>query len=144
MSTRHSRLGGRSREDGAVIVEFVLVAIFVLIPILAGVIQFGISYSQYQLLQGAAREGARCAAVQATGYSDCDWQAAVENAAGPYELTNPPSVSVNGSPGVCTEETIGDNVTVSWEQNFDLGFLKFMPAVPDSVSGTISGTFRCE
>ncbi len=36
----------------------------VLILLVAGAIQFGIMYSQYQVLQGAAREGARCASVQ--------------------------------------------------------------------------------
>ena len=70
MSKTRGRRIGRDRQDGAVAVEFALIAP-ILILILAGVVQFGIVYSQYQVLQGAAREGARCAAVQAAGYSSC-------------------------------------------------------------------------
>jgi Flp pilus assembly protein TadG len=132
------------REDGVATLEFALVATFVLIPVLAGIIQFGISYSQYQVLQGAAREGARCAAVQAAGFSDCDVQTAITTASLGYDITEPPGVSVEGVPGVCTEDTVGSNVTVSWEQTFELSFLGFVPVVPDSVDATVSGTFRCE
>ena len=145
MEVRASRRGRMKGEEGVATLEFALVATFVLIPILAGIIQFGISYSQYQVLQGAAREGARCAAVQAAGFSDCDVQTAVTNAALGYDISEPgPQVSVDGGGGICTEDTVGSNVTVSWEQTFELGFLGFVPVVPDSVDATVSGTFRCE
>ncbi len=144
MEVRASRRGRMKGEEGVATLEFALVATFVLIPVLAGIIQFGISYSQYQVLQGAAREGARCAAVQAAGFSDCDVQTAITTASLGYDITEPPEVSVEGVPGVCTEDTVGSNVTVSWEQTFELGFLGFVPVVPDSVDATVSGTFRCE
>jgi Flp pilus assembly protein TadG len=131
-------------ERGVATLEFALVSTFLLIPILAGIIQFGISYSQYQVLQGAAREGARCAAVQAAGYADCSVQTAVTNAALGYDISETPTVSVEGGGAICTDDTVGSNVTVSWDQVFDLGFLAFIPVVPDSVTGTVSGTFRCE
>jgi Flp pilus assembly protein TadG len=70
MGDRASGRGRMKSEERAATLEFALVATFVLIPILAGITQFGISYSQCQVLQGAAREGARCAAVQAAGLSD--------------------------------------------------------------------------
>ena len=145
MGDRANSRGRLNREDGVAALEFVLVATFVLIPILAGIIQFGISYSQYQVLQGAAREGARCAAVQAAGFSDCDVEDAVETAALGYDISETPVVSVApGGGNRCTDDTVGDNVTVSWEQEFDLGFLGFVPGLPDSVDATVSGTFRCE
>jgi Flp pilus assembly protein TadG len=144
MASRISRRVRSRGEDGVATLEFALVSTFVLLPILAGIIQFGISYSQYQVLQGAAREGARCAAVQAAGYTDCNVQTAITNAALGYDVSNPPQVSVDGVPGTCTKDTIGRNVTVAWEQTFDFGFIGFIPVVPDSVQATISGTFRCE
>lgn len=125
-------------------VEFALIAPVVLL-ILVGVIQFGIVYSQYQVLQGAAREGARCASVQGAGYTDCDVLTQVQNAALGYDLTNPPTVSVDGGGAVCTNATQGQNVSVSWMQDFDMGALfNLVPGLPDTVTAEISGTFRCE
>ncbi len=127
-------------------VEFALI-LPVLLLILVGTIQFGIVYSQYQVMEGAAREGARCAAVQAAGFTDCDPVARVEAAlpAG-YEIDpGPVTVSVGGAPGVCTEDTVGENVTVSWPQRFSLGLLgNLVPGLPDTVTRTVEGTFRCE
>lgn len=125
-------------------VEFAIIAPIVLL-ILVGVIQFGIVYSQYQVLQGAAREGARCAAVQAAEYTTCNVTTAVENAALDYDLTNTPVVTVDGGGTVCTNLTQGRNVTVSWEQTFEMGAIpRLVPGIPDTVNATISGTFRCE
>jgi Flp pilus assembly protein TadG len=127
-------------ERGAVLVEFALIAP-ILILLVAGTIQFGIIYSQYQVLQGAAREGARCAAVQATPeFGNCDVEGSVESAALNYELSEPPSQDI-----ACTESTRGSNVTVSWEQALDTGVLGVLvPPLPDTIMTTISGTFRCE
>jgi Flp pilus assembly protein TadG len=134
-----------SEQDGAVAVEFALI-FPVLALLVVGIIQFGIVWSQYQVMQGAAREGARCAAVQAGGYTTCVPEAAVDAAlpAG-YTRSAPVAVSVAGGGSVCTTGTIGQNVTVSWEQQFGTGVLNnLIPGFPDSVSRTISGTFRCE
>lgn len=131
-------------QDGVVAVEFAIIAPIVLL-ILVGVIQFGIVYSQYQVLQGAAREGARCASVQAGGVSTCDVTTAVENAALGYDLTNTPAVTVDGGGTACSDDTRGANVTVAWEQTFEMGALfRMVPGLPDTVDATISGTFRCE
>src|SRR5919197_3812793 len=61
----------RSRDEGVAAVEFALI-LPVLALILFGVLEFGRVWSQYQVFQGAAREGARCAAVAST--SECDVQ----------------------------------------------------------------------
>jgi len=134
-----------SGQDGAVAVEFALI-----FPILAllmvGIIQFGIVWSEYQVMQGAAREGARCAAVQAAGFSTCVPQARVDAALpGGYTRSGPVSISVEGGGSACMSTTVGRNVTVSWEQEFGTGVLNnLIPGFPDSVTRTISGTFRCE
>jgi Flp pilus assembly protein TadG len=139
-------LGQRGHwERGAVAVEFALI-LPVLLLILIGTIQFGIVYSQYQVMEGAAREGARCAAVQAAGFADCDPVARVDAAlpAG-YTRTGPVTVSVEGGGSTCTDATVGRNVTVSWRQKFSLGLLgNLVPGLPDTVTRTVKGTFRCE
>lgn len=141
---RGTRRRGRG-ETGAVAVEFALI-LPVLLLLLVGTIQFGIVYSQYQVMEGAAREGARCAAVQATGFAECDPEARVDAAlpAG-YTRSGPISIVVDGGGSTCTEDTVGRNVTVSWEQEFSLGILgNLVPGLPDTVTRTVQGTFRCE
>ncbi len=127
-------------ERGAVLVEFALIAP-ILILLVAGTIQFGIMYSQYQVLQGAAREGARCAAVQALPeFGSCDVQDEIEDAALSFDLSSEPQQDI-----ACTETTRGEHVTVSWEQAMDTGVLgTLVPPLPDEITTTISGTFRCE
>lgn len=143
-------MGGAGRrwrpgEVGAVAVEFALI-LPVLLLLLVGTIQFGIVYSQYQVMEGAAREGARCAAVKAAGFSGCDPEDRVDAAlpAG-YTRSGPISISVEGGGTACSEDTVGANVTVSWEQEFSLGILgNLVPGLPDTVTRTVQGTFRCE
>src|SRR5438309_158788 len=120
------------REDGAAAVEFAIVST-VLFMIVFGIIEFGRTYSQYEVMQGAAREGARRAAV---GASVTQIQDAVTQAADPYTLTNPPAVD-----HTCTEDTVGQPVTVSWTQTFQIS-IPFVP--PATITRTIEGTFRCE
>ena len=128
---RHSvrRLRG---EDGAAAVEFAIVST-ILFMIVFGIIEFGRTYSQYEVLQGAAREGARRAAV---GASVSAIQQAVTQAADPYTLTNTPAVD-----HTCTEDTVGQPVTVSWTQDFQIS-IPFLP--PATITRNIQGVFRCE
>ena len=127
-TSRHSL----RREDGAAAVEFAIVST-VLFLIVFGIIEFGRTYSQYEAFQGAAREGARRAAVGATL---TQVQQAVTQAADPYTLTNSPSMDRS-----CTQDTVGQPVTVSWSQTFQIS-IPFMP--PANVTRTIKGVFRCE
>jgi Flp pilus assembly protein TadG len=132
----------RARGDqGAVAVEFALI-LPLLILIVVGTIEFGRVYSQFQVFNGAAREGARCAAVQATPYDDCVVQDRIDSAASPYETDEPAIVSVGaGVSSECTDDTVGESVSVSWNQNFDLNIPFWDNA---TISRTIEATFRCE
>jgi hypothetical protein len=100
-------------------------------------------WSQYQVFQGAAREGARCAAVQATEFSDCEIQPSIDQAAQPYVPDANASVQINGSnaPAGCTDATQGEDVQVSWEQplNINIPFWNDVTVTP-----TIKAVFRCE
>ena len=53
----------KENEDGQSLVEFALVFVFVLIPVLFGIIQFGFIFGGQIVMTGAAREGARMAIV---------------------------------------------------------------------------------
>lgn len=132
---------GVSSDRGAVAVEFALI-LPVLLLIVVGTIEFGRVYSEVQVYNGAAREGARCAAVMATAFADCntlaDVQARIDTASDPY----PDPVDATITPGTgCTNDTIGDDVTVSWEQplSIDIPFWGDVTVTP-----TIEATFRCE
>ncbi|HEX9123211.1 MAG TPA: TadE family protein [Actinomycetota bacterium] len=130
-----------SREEGVAAVEFAII-LPVLALILFGVIEFGRVWSQYQLFQGAAREGARCAAVAST--SDCDPMTEVQNAAEPFTPEPPISISlVNGAPRPdgCEGTDRGQDIQVSWEQplQIEIPFWK-----NTTVTSTIKAVFRCE
>jgi hypothetical protein len=62
-----------------------------------------------------------------------------------YTRSGPVTVSVAGGGTACTPATVGQNVTVSWEQEFSLGLLgDLVPLLPDTVTRTVTGVFRCE
>ena len=86
-----------SREEGVAAVEFALI-LPVLALMLFGILEFGRVWSQYQVFQGAAREGARCAAVQATEFSDCEIQPAIDHAAEPYDPDGIATVKIAEAP----------------------------------------------
>jgi Flp pilus assembly protein TadG len=119
-------------ERGAAAVEFAIVST-ILFMIVFGIIEFGRTYSQYEVLQGAAREGARRAAVGATL---SQVQQAVTQAADPYTTTTTPTMD-----RTCTPDQVGQPVTVSWSQTFQIS-IPFMPVA--NMTRTIKGVFRCE
>jgi Flp pilus assembly protein TadG len=132
-----------SREEGVAAVEFAII-LPVLCLILFGVLEFGRVWSQYQVFQGAAREGARCAAVKATDFSDCEIQPSIDNAAAPYDPETNAAVNIVGggaAPNGCTEDTRGEDVQVSWAQplEIDIPFWKNV-----TVTSNIKAVFRCE
>ena len=132
----------KARSDrGAVAVEFALI-LPVLLLIVVGTIEFGRVYSQVQVYNGAAREGARCAAVMDSGFAGCDSigdvQPTIDGASDPYP--DPPDATITPSAG-CTTATIGEDVTVSWNQPLTLS----IPFWGDANFTTrIEATFRCE
>jgi Flp pilus assembly protein TadG len=132
-----------SREDGVAAVEFAII-LPVLALILFGVLEFGRVWSQYQLYQGAAREGARCAAVKADEDQDCNIQASIDNAASPFETSEDATVQLVGGGALsdgCTPDTVGEDVQVSWDQELEINipFWKNVTMTP-----TIKAVFRCE
>jgi Flp pilus assembly protein TadG len=130
-----------SREDGVAAVEFAII-LPVLALILFGVLEFGRVWSQYQLYQGAAREGARCAAVKVD--SDCEIQEEIDQSAAPFKTSEDATVQLvggGGAPNGCTPETVGEDVQVSWEQDLEVN-IPFWKNV--TFSPTIKAVFRCE
>jgi Flp pilus assembly protein TadG len=123
-------------------VEFALI-LPVLALLLFGVLEFGRVWSQYQVFRGAAREGARCAAVAST--STCDIQTAIDDAADPYKPSDPSAdVQILGgdpAPDGCADADRGENVQVSWEQSLNIN-IPFLNDV--TVNPTIKAVSRCE
>jgi Flp pilus assembly protein TadG len=128
------------KENGAVAVEFAIIMIL-LFMILFGVIEFGITLSKYEVYVGAAREGARYAAVRckpesSTGCTDALIGVRVRNSAAGYPLSNDPA-----SDKACGDTNAGSEVTVQWNQHFSIQ----IPFVPDlSFDHDVKGVFRCE
>ncbi|HTE66117.1 MAG TPA: TadE/TadG family type IV pilus assembly protein [Candidatus Binatia bacterium] len=131
-----------SRDEGVAAVEFALI-LPVLALLLFGILEFGRVWSQYQVFQGAAREGARCAGVQATEFSECEIQPAIDQAAAPYDPEGDAAVEIDGgsAPAGCTDDDQGNDVQVSWEQPLDIN-IPFWNDV--TVTPTIKAVFRCE
>ena len=140
------RLRRRAAGDrGAVAVEFALI-LPVLLLIVVGTIEFGRVYSQVQVYNGSAREGARCAAVMAQSFATCrslgDVQQRINDASDPY--ADPPAavIATGGVAGTgCTDTTIGQTVSVSWNQplRLDIPFWGHVTVTP-----TIKASFRCK
>ena len=119
-------------ERGAAAVEFALI-VGLLLTILFGIVQFGRAYSEVVVLTGAAREGARLAAVrESTGVV----QGRVIEAAGPYDVNGSISVSTQ-----CSDTNQGEPVTVSWTQTIVID-LKLIPSMTEQAE--IEAVFRCE
>src|SRR5207244_4829851 len=129
-----------NREEGAAAVEFALVSIL-LFTLLFAIINFGLVLHRYQVYEGAAREGARYAAVRCVpDTSPCtagEVAQRVKDAAAGWELTNTPTADKT-----CTDQNAGQEVTVQWDQNLQLLNLPLVPPITSNV--TIKGVFRCE
>lgn len=140
-------ISGRvSREDGVAAVELALI-LPVLFLILFGTLEFGRVWSQYQVFQGAAREGARCAAVAST--SSCDVQPRIDQAAEPYDPEPDATIEILDSSGGslgprtdgCLVSDKGKDVRVSWVQPLQVN-IPFWNNV--TLTPTIKAVFRCE
>ena len=122
----------RNDQRGAAAVEFALIA-SLLFVVLFGIIEFGRLFSELEVLNSAAREGARVAAVRGTGDEVAE---AVETAAQPYGLDENPTADK-----VCDDSTHGEPVTVAWDQNFQFS-VGLLPDFDQTLE--IQGVFRCE
>jgi Flp pilus assembly protein TadG len=119
-------------ERGAAVVEFAIVVSLLLI-IVFGIIAFGRVYSELTVMESAAREGAREAAVRGTAD---DITSATTDAAAPFTLDATPTAD-----RVCDDSSVGERVTVSWVQNFEVE-LVMAPTI--NFNRTMKGVFRCE
>ena len=124
-------LSSRS-ETGAAAVEFALIA-SVLFALVFGIIEFGRIFSEFEVMNSAAREGARAAAVRGTAD---DVESATVAAAAPYALDGTPTADK-----ICDDTTSGQPVTVSWNQNFAIS-VGLLPELDRDIE--IRGVFRCE
>ncbi len=137
-------------EEGAVAVEFAVILVL-LCMILFGIIEFGITLSKYEMYVGAAREGARYAAVRckpdsSSGCTDALIVTRTFNSMSCAAPCTPADVFSPGTPTaskVCTSDpnVVGTEVSVSWIQHFSI----LIPFVPDlSFDKEVKGVFRCE
>jgi Flp pilus assembly protein TadG len=144
------RVRMRRGEEGAVAVEFAVILVL-LSMILFGIIEFGITLSKYEMYVGAAREGARYAAVRckpdsSSGCTDALVLTRTFNAMACPQPCTPADVFTPGTPTaskVCSSDPniVGSEVAVSWIQHFSIR----IPFVPDlSFDKEVKGVFRCE
>ena len=147
------------KEDGAAAVEFALI-VGVLSLLIFGMMEYGLAFTQMQSLKAGAREGARTAAVRANRSTI---EAALNSGTGgslngyTAEVIQVNGSTVSGSGPFCTNNTSGQNVTVtiptgsgsSYPSELGSGIaesfridIPFMPHL--DLHPTISGSFRCE
>jgi Flp pilus assembly protein TadG len=159
----------RRTERGAQAVEFALVFVFVLLPLVLGIIAFGMVFSQSLALSNSARQAARYGVVDQRTCADLIKEVRINaktigmsgylGPPHPVDTAPNPDMSVEvrmgateASPVVCSDSNqastvplckdsvVGNNVYVS------VGYVppKIVPIVP--IPGHISGegVFRCE
>jgi hypothetical protein len=130
------------REEGAAAVEFAIVSILLMVLVF-GLIEFGIAFSKVNVYTGAAREGARFAAVRCGSSTGCTAgliSTRVSTAAVGYPI-GPGSPTADR---VCSDSTLGQEVKVSWIQNITIN-IPFVPGLsPHTYQRTVKAVFRCE
>ena len=109
---RHRR--GRSVDEGAAAVEFALVVPLLLLLVF-GIIQFGITFGQYLALNNAARQGGRVGVVLANTCGTV-MQQVYQGAFGTIGLNFPVTSTVaNSATGpVCTASISSSGAVTSW------------------------------
>lgn len=125
-----SSLVDRSRERGAVALEFALI-LPILVMLMFGIVEFGRAYNTIISLNGAAREGARVLALCGTTTPCTGVDVAVENA---LALDLDANAVV---PDPCP--AAGDPAVVTVSKQFD----SLIPYLPFSITLKGKGTMRC-
>lgn len=131
------RLKKFSRCEGSVAVEFALIFIFILMPLLAGFIDFSGGFYWQHVVTNASREGARNA-VRAnysngvrTPYSDSDIQKEVKNTYGAdlVVTVSTPAGTASGAP-----RSVKVDKTMQWV------FIDYLSAIGISIPTQVSNT----
>lgn len=113
---RATRAPRVDRDRGAVLVEMALV-LPILLMLLIGVIEFGLAYNTQVRIQGAAREGARAAAL-----GDDAGSAVGKSLGGDHAFSY--SVSTSGCPANApSTSTAFASVTVTTDFTFSIPFV---------------------
>lgn len=139
----------RNRRRGQTTVEFALVALLVLFPLLIGVVETGRYVYSVNAVTNGAREGARfaiaqgnftnqdptttCPSAGGTGNAPPAVVAAAQIASsgvGPLVVTTVPAASISGAPPAWCQ------VTVSYQFNVFGGAFAHLPVLPISSSST--------
>ena len=133
------------KEEGAAAVEFAMVA-GLLFMLIFGMIEYGFAFFEMQTLRGAAREGARVAAV---GGTDSDIQTRIVAAsAGALPSNFSGWNSVPGDrcdSGGNADESVLIQITGPYPGNVQQAFQVDVPFLPPvTLDPTIEGSFRCE
>jgi Flp pilus assembly protein TadG len=133
MKSQAKDLRDLTEEQGAVVVvQFAIVA-FVLFMLLFAFIEYRRIYKELGVLDSAAREGARVAAVGGTPQQIED---AVNRAATPYVPHKTPVAD-----NLCTASTSGETVRVSWHQPLEVSIGPLPPFTKDV---EVKGSWKCE
>lgn len=168
MARRRESLAGHTNEAGAAMVEFALILVFVLLPLVLGIINFGYVFGQQLSLNQAVREGARKAVVSSTATAT-DVQGFVVSATGGLigdtstilvasNTQNQPDPAVaifttdkDGNPTFPAAETCGTNPTftklggqLQVKATYQAKWLlpTYIPLSPPRLGAT--AVFRCE
>ena len=127
------------REQGAVAVEFAFI-LPILVVLLFGIIQFGITFNRQQGIHAAAREGARLGSLPGTTTAQIENR--VDDALTGVPLASAPTIAVSPSAGrPCSSGVGSDTVTVTVRATTNLE----VPLWGDiNVDLQSTGEFRCE
>lgn len=127
------------RERGAVAVEFAFI-LPILVVLLFGIVQFGISFNRQQGIHAAAREGARLGSLPGT--TTAQIESRVDDALSGVPLASAPTIIVTPAAGrPCSSGVGSDTVTVEVRATTNLE----IPLWGDfNVDLESTGEFRCE
>lgn len=129
-----SRSDNTTRNDrGAIAAEFAIILPILVILIFA-IIEFGVAFTRYQAVHGAAREGARVASIPTTTQAEACSRAIGALAGVGFDST--PTCSWSGGCGGGADRVV---VTVVGQTDIDI---PFFGSATYTLNG--SGDFRCE
>lgn len=125
----------RGHEEGAAALEFALIAPL-LIVLFFGIVQIGIAVYRTQVIEAAAREGARVASV---GGDESEVTAAVEAAATGFDSDTELTIDTTNLCEALPDDTVVEVAASGDRLNFTIPFVgSYTPTF------TASATFRCE